>query len=223
MNTQLGLPFALRDQSTFDRFVAGANGEAINQLRRRAKGFHCMWLFGEAGVGKTHLLQALCHEQEGSAYVPAGRITASALSLGGYGDFDAVHVDDLEHWLGARETELALLDLYNQLAAQGARLVVTTRAAPVEIDFALADLRSRLRAAGCYRIAPLNDADRALLLVDAARRRSLTLTPEVVRFLLSRADRDQRQLLRLLDSLDRSSLAAKRRITVPFVKEVLCL
>lgn len=223
MNAQLGLPFALSDQSTFDRFVAGANGEAIDQLRRRAEGFHCVWLFGGAGVGKTHLLQALCHEQRSSAYVPAGRITASAFSLSGYGDFDTVNVDDLEHWLGAREAELALLGLYNQLAVQGARLVVTTRRAPAEVDFVLADLRSRLRAAGCYRIAPLDDADRAELLLDAAHRRSLKLTPEVVRFLLARTDRDQRQLLRLLDDLDRSSLAAKRRITVPFVKEVLCL
>ncbi len=223
MSAQLALPFALREQSTFDRFVAGANQELIHQLRRRPEGFHCLWLFGEPGVGKTHLLQALCHEQAASAYVPAERMAASALALSGYGEFDAVSVDDLEHWLGERESELALLALYNQLASRGARLVLTAHRSPVEIDFALPDLASRLRAAACYRVAPLNDDDRAALLADAARRRSLALTPEVVRYLLARADRDQRKLLRLLDDLDALSLAAKRRITVPFVKEVLCL
>lgn len=223
MNAQLALPFALRDQSTFDRFVVGPNREVVDQMRRPGKGFQCLWLFGEAGVGKTHLLQALCHEQTGGAYVPAGRIAASTLSLTGYGQFDTVSVDDLERWLGWREAELALVGLYDQLAARQARLVVTARRSPVEIDFTLPDLESRLRAAACYRLAPLDDADRARLLTDAARQRSMALTPDVVRFLLSRADRNQRQLLRLLDSLDELSLAAKRRITVPFVKEVLCL
>ena len=222
-SAQLGLPFALREQSTFDRFVAGANRELMHQLRQRPMGFQCLWLFGEPGVGKTHLLQALCHEQTASAYVPAGRIAASALALTGYGEFDTVSVDDLEHWLGGRESELALLELHNQLASRNARLVVTARLSPVEIDFALADLASRLRAAACYRVAPLDDDDRAALLAEAARRRSLELTPEVVRYLLARADRDQRELLRLLDNLDALSLAAKRRITVPFVKEALCL
>ena len=223
MSVQLGLPFALREQSTFDRFVAGANRELIHQLRRRPKGFHCLWLFGESGVGKKHLLQALCHEQAASAYVPAERMAASAPALSGYGEFDAVGVDDLEHWLGGRESELALLALHNQLAGRGARLVLTAHRSPVEVDFALPDLASRLRAAACYRVAPLDDDDRAALLANAARQRSLALTPEVVRYLLARADRDQRELLRLLDRLDALSLAAKRRITVPFVKETLCL
>ena len=222
-SAQLGLPFALREQSTFDRFVPGTNRELMHQLRQRPTSFQCVWLFGEPGVGKTHLLQALCHEQAASAYVPAGRIAASALALSGYGEFDTVSVDDLEHWLGGRESELALLELHNQLASRNARLVVTARLSPVEIDFALADLASRLRAAACYRVAPLDDDDRAALLAEAARRRSLELTPEVVRYLLARADRDQRELLRLLDNLDALSLAAKRRITVPFVKEALCL
>lgn len=223
MSDQLALPFPAGEQSTFARFVAGANGEVIDHLRRPHDGFDCAWLFGEPGVGKTHLLQALCHEHAGSAYVPAGRVAASALSLGGYDRFAVVGVDDLQHWLGRRDSELAFVGLYDQFVARGARLVVAARRSPMEVDFALHDVRSRLRAAGCYRIVPLDDTNRARLLMDAARRRSLSLTPEVVRFLLLRAHRDQRELLRLLDRLDESSLAAQRRITVPFVKEVLCL
>lgn len=223
MSTQRALPLAPGEQSTFARFVTGANREVTDHLRRPHAGFDCVWLFGDPGVGKTHLLQALCHEHAGSAYVPAVRVVASGASLHGYGTFRAVGVDDLPHWLGRREAELAFVGLYDQLAARGARLVVTARRSPMDEDFALNDLRSRLRAAGCYRVAPLDDAHRARLLTDAARRRSLSLTPEVVRFLLSHAHRDQRELLRLLDRLDESSLAAQRRITVPFVKEVLCL
>ena len=223
MTLQLALPFSLREHATFEHFVVGANGEIVDRLRRPAGGFECVWLFGERGVGKTHLLQAFCHKHAGSAYIPAGRMNASGAALAGYAEFSAVSVDDLGFWLGCRQAELAFFGLYNQLAARRAQFVLTARRSPMEFEFALPDLGSRLRAAACYRVAALDDDDRAVLLVRAARRRSLSLAPDVVRFLLARADRDQRELLRLLDLLDRSSLAAHRRITIPFVKDVLSL
>ncbi len=220
---QLPLPFALRERSTFERFVAGANQELVARLRQRHAAFDCLWLFGGVGVGKTHLLHAMCHRHPHSAYVPAGKIEASASSLDGYGEFNAVAIDDAPRWLGERDAELAVIGLYNRLAAQGARLVLSADRSPLAVDFALPDLGSRLCAAACYRVAPLADADKERLLVDAARERGLHLADDVARFLLARASRDLRQLLRLLDRLDRSSLVAQRRITIPFVKEVLCL
>ena len=102
-------------------------------------------------------------------------------------------------------------------------MVVTADRSPLDIEFALPDLASRLRAAAWYRVAPLGDEDKVRLLVDAGQDRGLELPADVVHFLLLRVSRDQRELLRILDQLDRSSLAAQRRITIPFVKESLCL
>ena len=222
------LPFELREQATFDRFVVGANSELLAHLRQRPSGFDCLWLVGERGVGKTHLLHALCHEQPASAYVPADRIRAAAIdasttTLDAYGRFAAVAVDDVPSWLGDRQAELALMGLYNRLRERDARLVMAARRSPTDIDFALADLASRLRAAACYEVMPLNDSGKRQLLLAAASDRGLRLSDDVVSFLLVRVSREQRELMRVVERLDQYSLAAKRRVTIPFVKQALCL
>ena len=221
MSEQLILPLATPESRTFDRFLAGSNAELIARLRQPDAGFDCLWLFGESGVGKTHLLQALCHEEPSASYIPAREIGAD--SVEGYGLSDVATVDDVHCWLGCREAEVALLALYHRLAARRARLVLTADRSPLDVTFAVADLASRLRAAACYRVAPLGDEDRKRLLINAGRERALELPEDVVNYLLQRVSRDQRELLRLLDRLDRLSLAAHRRITIPFVKKALCL
>ena len=221
MSEQLILPLATPESRTFDRFLAGSNAELIARLRQPDGGFDCLWLFGESGVGKTHLLQALCHEEPSAFYIPAQEIGAD--SVDGYGLSDVVTVDDVHCWLDCREAEVALLALYHRLAARRARLVLTADRSPLDVTFAVADLASMLRAAACYRVAPLGDDDRKRLLINAGRYRALELPEDVVNYLLQRVSREQRELLHLLDRLDRLSLAAHRRITIPFVKEALCL
>ena len=220
---QLPLPLELPERSTFDRFVVGANAELIESLQRRRKRFACLWLFGGAGVGKTHLLQAACHSRAFAAYIPAARIKAAAASLDAYADFESIAIDDVQHWLGDRSAEISLFDLYNRLQESDGELLLTANRSPLEPAFALRDLASRFGAAACYRIAPLRDEGKAELLAQVARERGLLLSDDVVRFLLSRVSRDQQSLLSVLDRLDCSSLAAHRRVTIPFVREVLCL
>ena len=222
MSQQLILPFALHERSTFDRFLVGPNEELVDRLRNAGPGFDCIWLFGDSGVGKTHLLQALCHAEPDASYIPAREIGADSV-LDGYARFDVVTVDEVHRWLGSREQELALMALYNRLSVRRARLVLTANRSPLDVAFAVADLGSRLRAAACYRVAALHDEDKVRLLVNAGKDRGLTLAPDVVQFLLLRVSREQRELLRILDQLDRSSLAVHRRITIPFIKETLCL
>lgn len=220
---QLALPFELRERSTFAQFLAGRNAELVERLRGEEPGFACLWLFGSPGVGKTHLLHAVCHRQPLACYVPAAAVAADLPALAGYVRFATVAVDDVEGWLGSRTAEVALFDFYNRLRLAGARLIVAASRSPLDCRFALPDLRSRLCAAACYRVLALPEDDKPALLAAAARQRGLFLGDDVVRFLLARVPRDQGELLALLDKLDRSSLAAQRRLTIPFVKEALCL
>ena len=218
---QTALPFERAAHCTFERFAVGDNGELVHRLKAHWRGAENTWLFGAAGLGKTHLLLASCQHHPDSAYIPAADFSPAALD--GYARFRLVAIDDVPCWLGDRRSEVALFDFYNRLRAAGARLVTSADRSPRECTFALPDLKSRLCAAACYRVAPLADHDKARLLRAAASERGLVFGDEVVRYLLSHVGRGQGELLGMLDRLDGSSLAAQRRITIPFVKEVLCL
>ena len=220
---QLALPLELRERNTFAKFLTGANGELVARLRSRQAGFLCLWLYGQPGTGKTHLLQAVCHRDPEACYVPAPALAGQLQSLEGYARFPTATIDDADRWLGRRSAEVALFDFYNQLRAVGGRLIVTAARSPLDCRFALPDLRSRLCAAACYRVAPLAEEDKPALLLRTAKDRGLQLGEDVVRFLLARVSREQGALVEVLEQLDRASLAAQRRITIPFVKETLCL
>lgn len=227
MTEQQALPFSLGEHGTFRRFVAGRNRELVERLRTLQRGsgeaFDCVWLFGDPGTGKTHLLQAVCSDQANAAYIPAREITTEGDSIEAYGKFDTVTVDDVPAWIGTAASERSLMSLYNALRGRHARLVLTAHRSPRDLEFALPDLGSRLRAAACYRLAPLDDRDKLRLLSGVATERGFELPDEVAQFLLARTSRDQRELLGVLGRLDQASLAQGRRLTIPFVKQTLSL
>ncbi|QDW66213.1 DnaA regulatory inactivator Hda [Luteimonas granuli] len=222
------LPLALRypPDQRFDTFVAAPPG-ALAQLRALAAGSGgWLYLDGAPGTGKTHLALAACAEAESlghrAAYLPlaaaAGRLAAALESLEGPG---LVALDGLEAIAGQREDEVALFDFHNRARAAGGRLLYAAAAAPAALPAGLPDLRSRL--AQCARIAlqPLDDAGRAEVLRLRARRRGLQFDEAAIAWLLRRAGRDLAGLTTQLDALDRASLAAQRRVTVPFLREII--
>ncbi|MCG7919353.1 MAG: DnaA regulatory inactivator Hda, partial [Candidatus Thiodiazotropha taylori] len=75
----------------------------------------------------------------------------------------------------------------------------------------------------CYHLFPLNDEERLELLISNAELRGLSMSVETAQFLLQRTPRDIHFLTILLDRLDQASLAAQRKLTIPFVREALKL
>lgn len=218
MTRQLPLSFPLQERFTFDRFAIGGNAELVEHLRYRESRFNATWLWGRDGVGKSHLLQAVCHEA-GVVYVPAREM----IDLAGYEEYDQVLIDDLDIWIGDRLLEEELLRLYNGLNALGHALVVTAQVSPIRASFALADLKSRMRSAECFEMKALADEAAVPVLKQAANDRGFRLGDEVISFLLTHAARDLPELMGLLEVIDRESMSARRRVTVPFVKRVLAL
>ena len=222
------LPLALRypPDQRFDTFV-GAPPGALAQLRALAAGGgDWLYLEGATGTGKTHLALAACAEAEAqgrsAAYLPlaaaAGRLGQALESLDGMG---LVALDGLEAIAGDRGDEVALFDFHNRARAAGIGVLYAAVAAPALLALGLPDLRSRL--AQCARVAllPLDDDGRAEVLRLRARRRGLQFDEAAIAWLLKRAGRDLAGLTARLDALDRASLAAQRRVTVPFLREVL--
>ncbi|MCF8810688.1 DnaA regulatory inactivator Hda [Xanthomonas campestris pv. campestris] len=223
------LPLALRAPSDqrLDSYVAAPDG-LIAQLQAFAAGQLSDWLYlaGPSGTGKTHLALSVCAaaEQAGrsSAYLPlqaaAGRLRDALEALEGR---SLVALDGVDSIAGQCEDEVALFDFHNRARAAGITLLYTARQMPDGLALVLPDLRSRLSQ--CVRISlpVLDDVARAAVLRDRAQRRGLALDEAAIDWLLTHSERELAGLVALLDRLDRESLAAQRRVTVPFLRRVL--
>lgn len=223
------LPLALRypPDQRFDSFIAPPEG-ALPALSALAATTGADWVYlsGACRTGKTHLALAVCAaaEQQGrrAAYLPltaaAGRVRDALDALEGH---DVAALDGLDAIAGAREDEVALFDFHNRARSSGLNVLYTARGIPDVIGLVLPDLRSRLQQCLRFTLDPLDDEGRRDVLRDRAQRRGLVLEDAALDWLLTRTDRDLGALVALLDRLDRASLAAQRRITVPFLRQVL--
>ncbi|MBT3058175.1 MAG: DnaA regulatory inactivator Hda [Candidatus Thiodiazotropha sp.] len=226
MPVQLPLSLSIRPRVDFSAFIAGRNGEAVSRLRGESDPLIYLW--GVSGSGKSHLLQACCHqeqlEQGQPAYLPfKSEHGLEPAMLEGLESFSLVCLDDLEVLAAREDWELAIFSLFNQLREAGSRLIVSSDRPPAQLPLKLADLASRLTWGPCYQLFPLNDEERLELLIRSAERRGMTMSVEIANFLLQRTPRDIHYLTLLIERLDRASLAAQRRLTIPFVREILNL
>ena len=182
----------------FDNFVAGPNAEALARVRSLAEGNlreAIVYLWGDPGSGRTHLLRA------------AARLNPALIVA-----------DDVENLEPAAQQQL--FGAINAARDGGAPVLAAGPRAPAGLGLR-EDLRTRLAWGLVYQLRPLSDAEKAQHLRAEAARRGLRLSEEVVRYLLTRFPRDLPSLNGVLDALDRYSLAAKRPVTLPLIREAL--
>jgi DnaA family protein len=198
MPRQLPLEISPPAEPALDNFIPGANAEALERVRALAAGtLHeaILYLWGEAGSGRSHLLRAAARANPG-----------------------LVVADDVETLDAAAQQ--ALFVAINA-AREGQSAVLASGSAPPAGLALREDLRTRLGWGLVYQLRPLTDAEKALHLRAEARRRGLRLTDEVVWYLLHRLPRDVASLNAVLERLDRHSLARQRPITLPLIREAL--
>ena len=223
--SQLALPLKLQDHAVFESFWPAGNDALVsylNELAATGNGPGC-WVWGGAATGKTHLVQAVCEKLDDRAvYVPFADLAAAGCGiLDGLSSRRFVCLDDVHLVAGDADWELALFKLYNLIADAGGSLVATAIATPRECRFGLADLASRFSLLPAFHLSALDEANRIKALQLRARHRGLDLPDETANFLLNRSKRDMASLYALLDQLDTAALEAKRRLTIPFVKQTL--
>ncbi len=196
-----------------DNFVAGGNGDALTGLAAwlaPESREPSLFLWGETGSGKTHLLRA-----SEAFYTDA----AGNPDLDRIEERQALHaVDNVEALSTAGQ--IALFNLFNRLRASGGRLLTAASQPPLQLTLR-EDLRTRLGSGLIYRLRPLTDSEKIDALSTQAMARGLRLPPDALPYLLARAPRDMRSLTAFLAALDRYSLEHKRAITLPLLREVL--
>ena len=204
---QLPLGIGLKDSATFDNFYPAGNEIALQSLQQGND--RMVYLWGPAGSGKSHLLQAACHATAAEGLSPV------------YLPLQELITFSPELLQGLAEWEEALFHLYNRVRDRGRRLVVSASVAPAGLALTLPDLTSRLGWGPVFQLASLSDTDKRAALQLRARRRGLDMSNDVADYLLRRCPRDMDSLFNLLNRLDQASLAAQRRLTIPFVRDLL--
>ncbi len=213
--TQLLLDIGPVWTPTLDNFVAGRNVELLSALRHALAGDaseRCFYLWGEAGSGKSHLLEAAMRQARSDgreAHYARAAVPEAA---------PAAAVDDVEALDEAGQ--VALFELYNRQRESGGILLVSGPAAPAHLTVR-DDLRTRLGWGLVYQVHSLNDAEKAQALEGHAEARGFELPREVVQYLLRHGRRDLPSLLAVLDALDAHCLRLKRSPSVPLLKEVM--
>jgi len=209
---QLTLDLLQPLRPTLDNFVPGRNPEAMQALRRIASGStadRIVYLWGEPGSGRTHLLQALADQSGAAMWSPALAPDAPGVSL----------IDDVESLDAA--SQIALFNRLNAVRTRADATCVAAGAAPPGKLTLREDLRTRLGWGLVFMLHALSDDEKAAALAQHAATRGLHMSADVIPYLLRHLPRDMRTLVAALDALDAYALATKRPLTVPLVKEGL--
>lgn len=224
---QLALGVKLMDDARFDNFHGQRNAEAARHLRALCHGdTPVIVLCGDQGTGKSHLLQAACHdvETQGQSAVCVSMPELARFGpevLEGLEHAALVCLDDIDCVAGQASWEEGVFHLYNRVMDQGHHLLMSLSDTPSTVPFGLEDLASRLHHGLLIQLGVYRDDDRLRILSARAEQRGLQVSDEVSTFIMRRAPRKLAELLAILDRLDENSLQAQRRLTVPFVKSVM--
>jgi DnaA-homolog protein len=229
VSEQLTLGVSLHEESTFDNFYPGQNAQLITALRAsaQARGERYIYFWGAGHIGRTHLLQASCHKANqfglASMYLPMKEIVKKAKPdmFQGLESLKLICIDDIQVIAGRPAWEEAFFHFYNVVREKKRRLIVAANGAPKSLGLALDDLVSRLAWGLVYSFIPLTDDEKLSVLRTRSLSRGFDLPSNVAAFLLRHFPRDMGSLFSALEKLDQVSLVEKRKLTIPFLKQVL--
>jgi len=228
MSRQLALAVQLNDEATLADFCWGGNALLQQQVLQslNGQGERLIYLWGIEGSGKSHLLQACCQAvsaNQSAIYLPLQTLKEWGPDI--LEDLDEqtwIGIDDLDAIATDPVWEEALFHLYNRVRDnEKTTLIISGRLPPANSPVRLPDLRSRLSWGLVIQLNELNDEEKINTLKLHAKKRGFELPTSVGQFLLNRCARNMHDLNALLNRLDEASLIAQRKITIPFVKEVL--
>ena len=208
----------------FESFFAGSNDHIYKLLQTSEQKF--LWIAGEKGTGKTHLLQAkinqINHNQSKLMYLPMRDLNQfSPEILDDMDQMDLICIDDIHLVLGSRIWEEKLLDLYERIQNTKTVFIVSSKDSPQGGNFLIQDLLSRYSTALVLRLNVLKNMDIVRAIQLHAKIRGFDLSDNAAKFLLTRVRRDVCSLVEIIEILDYESLAKKRKLTIPFIKSVL--
>jgi len=227
---QFALDLQLCDVSTFDNFIVGNNQQTLQQLQMglAENTETCFYLTGPQQSGRSHLLQACCHQfgkhNKPAIYLPLEQHQQWHPSLvEGLEQYQLICLDNIESIAGQLEWEEALFHLYNRAKDNQVMMLCSSTISPHHLSLTLKDLQSRLTWGLTLNLNPLEDTQKAQALQLRAKHRGLTLSDECAKYLLNHTSRNITDLFNTLNLLDQASLEHQRKLTIPFINQIFKL
>lgn len=228
MAVQLPVQFEFNIQQTFSNYYPGSNQEIVTHLQNaiNLRTEQLIFLWGAKGTGKTHLLNASCqlaHERLLSSFIYSfkNQQLPSANLLENLETIELVCFDNIDAIAGDTEWEQAFFNFFNRHRDKDQQLILSSSSPPNYLTIQLADLKTRFNWGLTLKLEALTDLESLAALNFKADMLGFKLSPESGRFLITHYARDLPSLWALLDALDQASLAAKRKLTIPFLREFL--
>lgn len=226
----------------FENFVQGpsnrlAHAAAVAVAQKPGRTYNPLFIHGGVGLGKTHLLQAICltirEAQPGaSIYYTScdGFITQfmDAVQAGQMGDFrhrfrdlDVLVIDDI-HFLAKRErTQEEFFHTFNSLYQMNKQIVLSSDAAPEEIPDLEDRLVSRFKSGLVAKMDAPDYESRVAIVKTKGKLRGINLTSEVTEFIAARVDTNIRELEGTIVTLHMRSAVEGRPLSIELVREAL--
>ena len=199
-----------------DFLVSAANETALRTIERWPDWPHqVVVLCGPAQAGKTHLGQ-VWRLASGAAQTEARNLSDADVAR--LVESKALLIENLESGIG---DERALFHLFNAAREQKLSLLLTTRQPPSEMNIALPDLSSRLRAVPLVSIAPPDEMMLKAVLVKHFSDRQLSVDPSVINYLALRMERSMAMAQLIVVTIDKRALESHRKVTRVLAAEVL--
>lgn len=225
---QLALNLCLKDAASFTNFFIGANKQLVDVLRNLYVNNESLFVYfwGKTGVGKSHLLSALCQLFSDHGFIAAYLPLEDAQQLDpqmleDLEKMDVLCIDDLNLIAGNSVWEEAIFHCFNKVVVSRKQIVITANVVPQALQLIIPDLKSRMTGGLIFEVKELNDVEKIESLKLRAKLRGLELSDGAAQYLLNHYPRDPESLFKALDQLDKEALVSQRRLTVPFIKDVL--
>lgn len=241
---QFPLPFRVDTEATFDNYWGGVDELVVSQLMALAMNngmqpdgndnrHHWIYLAADRGRGISHLLQASCAlslaTSDNALYLNLAELLEAYANspegvFDGFESYSLLCLDDVDCLQARPDWQEQLFYLLERVKAVGnCRLLIGAHCSAQQLDFSLADLKSRLLLASGFQLSVLNDEQKLQLLQFKAHRLGLIINDECSRFLLQRCSRELADLMAMLKVLDEQAMITQRKITIPWLKSVLDL
>lgn len=218
------IPFEWAFRPALDRenfLIAPSNQDAVGWIDRWPD-----WpapiciLYGPASSGKSHLA-AVWQKRVNALPLSTESLLRQNNQKSGLRGQNCYVLDGVDPWIGDNDYETALFHLYNMMKQDGGFALMTMRQSPSHCDYALPDLASRLKSCPAVRIQEADDALLSMILMKLFADRQLSVSEDVIQYLLPRMERSFEAVGEIVALADKTALIEKRAISVPLMRKVL--